>query len=354
MKRGVVMEVKRNKGIVLTDEGHFKKIHFRGNVPEIGQEIILPWSAESKPRWVPLISFAALLLILFVLGSSYFPFEDRKAAAYVSYDVNPSFSASVDEQLQVLSVYTWNEDAARLFEGWDSYRSMELREFSNAVLRKLTAAGYLHEQNHLYIATSVLVEDEEKRESLATVLRDRLQTIRSEALAEHPGVDFTVREASPEIAKQAKANGVSLGKYLLYLEAKKSGKPLSIDHIQTLSVSDIEHQLKKSDPVVIKRKTKHAEAVPNTNERRQPASGIHDNSIAEPPNAVFRIETSEIEMMKKWQRNGRDKSKKGDERKHRQGKQHGKASRGNHHVPKKRGHEKSSSAGKKQHSEKTG
>lgn len=252
MKRGVVMEVKRKEAVILTENGRFQTIRFpKEEMPIIGEEVNVSAKGamltKGTKRWFSVMAVAVVIFILIVLLSSFFP-PSHRAAAYVSYDVNPSFSAAVNSDLRVISVKTWNQDAADLFADWDSYQNMKLKDFTNRVMEAFAQKGYLSEQPNILIATAVAVDDKRKRKKIKASLQDTMKNFQSRSLQKHDNT-VTVKNSDFITRKKANEHGLSLGKYLLYLEAKDSGKDLSIDLIKCLSVSDIEQKLKNESAI---------------------------------------------------------------------------------------------------------
>ncbi|HEX7065513.1 MAG TPA: anti-sigma factor domain-containing protein, partial [Bacillales bacterium] len=272
LKRGIVMEVKRRKAVVLTENGRFETIRLpKGTTPGVGDKIAVSVqergvAGRRKPNgWFPAMStIAAALIFVVLLGGFYTANPNETIAAYVSYDVNPSFSAAVNGDMQVVSVQTWNQDAAMLFAEWDSYRFMELKSFSRLVVEKIAKSGYFNGDSHFLIATTVVLQDQNERDRVAASLRKVVDSIRSNELLSGKSVAVTVKTADPQTRKKANANGLSLGKYLLYLNADDHGEDLSIDTVKQSSVAEIEHKMQN---------TPEADAVPEAETKTDVAEG---------------------------------------------------------------------------------
>ncbi|HEU5139451.1 MAG TPA: anti-sigma factor domain-containing protein [Bacillales bacterium] len=260
MKRGIVMEVKRRKAVVLTENGRFETIRLpKGTTPGVGDKVVVPDEESNVAvrrksyRWFPAMStIAAVLIFVVLLGGFFTANPNETIAAYVSYDVNPSFSAAVNGDMQVVSVQTWNQDAATLFAQWDSYRFMELKAFSQLVVEKIAKSGYFKDDSHFLVATTVVVRDQNVKDKVTASLNKVVDSIRSNKLLTGKSVAVTVKTADPETRKKANSHGLSLGKYLLYLSADDKGKNLSIHTVKQSSVAEIEHKMQedpKSEPV---------------------------------------------------------------------------------------------------------
>jgi hypothetical protein len=254
MKRGVVMEIKRKKAVILTENGRFQTIRFpKEKTSKIGEEVEISAkgivSAKGTKRWFPVMAAAVVIFIFTVLLSGFYPLGQR-AAAYVSYDVNPSFSAAVNSDLRVISIKTWNQDAADLFADWDSYQNMTLGDFTKRVMEAFDRNGYLSGQPDILIATAIVADDKQKQKKINASLQNTIKNLHSGSLLNYGGT-ITIKSSDYETRKKANKKGLTLGKYLLYLEAKDRDKDLSIDTVKQLPISDIEKKI-KSGPVVRK------------------------------------------------------------------------------------------------------
>lgn len=267
MKRGIVMEIKRRKAVILTEDGRFEHIRIpKGKTPEIGDTVSVAAQGmgfvrtKGRKRWLPAISTFSAILIFVVLLGGFGPLgPDRTVAAYVSYDVNPSFSVAVNGRLQVVSVKTWNKDAANLFAGWHSYHLMGLADFSHLVVQKVAQRGYFGDHPQVLMATAVVAKDDRKKKKIKSLLKKEIRQIRTDPLVKKDHVQVSVKTGDPDIRKKANAHGLSLGKYLLYLDAEKSNKPLSISRIKKMSVAEIERDIKGNQNAVTLKQQKSGE-----------------------------------------------------------------------------------------------
>lgn len=296
MKRGVVMEVKRKKAVILTENGRFETIHLpkRKEPPKIGDKVSMAGEGagfsrkKHSPRWLPVISTVTVLMIFIVLLGGVFPSHPNKTvAAYVSYDVNPSFSAAVNGKLQVVSVKTWNKDAKRLFSDWDTYRFMSLKDFSHQIIQKIAQKGYFDGNQQVLIATTVMVPKSSKRKKVQNALQNAVDQIRSDDLLAKNDVVVSVESADPKTRKNANAHGLSVGRYMLYLDAENSDRSLSISKIKQMSVSAIKKKIKsdklsdtshKGDPALTMEETGTDEQTVHDNESSQTAVLVNEKN----------------------------------------------------------------------------
>lgn len=252
MKRGIIMEIKKRKAIILTKEGSFEAIRIkRGTYPEIGDEINVDRSkseVKKSPLWLPAVAAIAAVFIFIIFMGGFQ--QNDTIAAYVSYDVNPSFSVAMNDELEVVSVKSWNKDAEGLFSNWDNYQHMSLKAFTDKVVRKFEQSGYLEGHPHLLIASSVVAEETSKKANLQSHLQQTIRQVKT-TLSERDSLVVTVKNAAPQTRMKASRNGMSLGKYMLYLDVKNQDRSVAINTAKSLSVSDLTMKLEnRSQPVV--------------------------------------------------------------------------------------------------------
>lgn len=222
----------------------------------MGEEIDVSFVVERprrKPYFVPgMAAISALFLFLFIVISG--GVHDSTVAAYISYDVNPSFAVAVNDELEVLSVQAWNEDARRLFSNWNSYRYMPVNEFSASVMKRLENLGYLKPDAQLVIASAVILR-KKAADNLKQKLSRVLENVKSKVLERYPLRRVTMLEGERELRLKAARNGLSLGKYMLYLKAKERGKEIALQHLKTLAIADIQRFLDASPNLSTTEKT---------------------------------------------------------------------------------------------------
>lgn len=243
MKRGIIMEVNRRTAVVLTKDGSFEQIRLKkGQYAAVGEEILIPKNPEKRrlPVFLPSFSAAAAAMIVFVLFmSGILPFGNQEAAvaAYVSVDINPSIEVGVNDELEVLEVHALNSEGTRVIGDVNDYEQMSLEDFVRLVIERSEQKGYLV-QNHDVLLTATVVTDDKKD---ASVLSGKLEKTMATVQKDKPddALNITVLEGDETVREKAQKVGVSTGKYIVYLDALEKGKPLSIEQIKQMSVTQI-------------------------------------------------------------------------------------------------------------------
>ncbi len=245
MKRGLIMKVSKRKAVIMTKDGSFEQVRLkRGEQPEVGQEYICPMdgagiSFRPNRMLLPSFSLALVALIVFVLVAGGMPFGHQKAsaAAYVSFDINPSIEVAVDKEMNIIKVRALNEDAKSLLEGSDGYKDSSLLYFSESLFEMLEEYGYFDTYDDLLITSSF--EQGEVSSELRKRLDDAIKQIRSDKNIEDTSIVVSVMEASSDTRNKANELGLSMGKFLVYQDALEQDESLEVNQLRALSYSEL-------------------------------------------------------------------------------------------------------------------
>ncbi|WP_273853349.1 anti-sigma factor domain-containing protein [Guptibacillus spartinae] len=242
MKKGVIMDIRGRKAVVLTPEGEFTTINLKRNhTLTIGSEIKLaPKPLNKKIGYftpsMPTLAGMAAILLLVVIVTGVIPVRQNDAvAAYVSFDINPSIEVGVNSDLEVVQYQAWNSDGEGLNLERET-KNMPLNEFGGLLVSKLDKKGYL-EENHKLLIVASSVEQKGISENLETIIRGFEQ---NDALVNQAVAITTILDADYSAHEKANELGLSQGKYMTYLAAVDRGASLSIDEVRDLSVSKMD------------------------------------------------------------------------------------------------------------------
>ena len=116
MKKGIIMEIRRNYVSVLTADGEFEKGRIASRSVRVGEEVYYrPVTTRVKRNAlkIPLVSFLTLTSIstIFVLC---FLFARESTYAYVNIEINPSIELELDENMEVQEIIALNADGEHL------------------------------------------------------------------------------------------------------------------------------------------------------------------------------------------------------------------------------------------------
>jgi len=232
--RGLVTKILVDNCIVLTPEGTYHRIPLPSRDIRVGAEICYSRSKLADLPRKPWLLAASLLLLF--LG---YPLWNQamlpQAAAYVSLDMIPSLEIAVDDQMQVIGVKCYNDDATDLVQPL-ALKGQGLSDALTAVIDQAVAQNYFTAgQDNLMIST-VSPSGKDNHSVDATAL---YQVVEKSIAAHGYEGQVMIYGASPEIRKAAEDREISVGKYLIYEHLISSGEQVSIEEINRKSVREL-------------------------------------------------------------------------------------------------------------------
>ncbi|MCA0991814.1 anti-sigma factor domain-containing protein [Pseudalkalibacillus hwajinpoensis] len=280
MKKGVIMDIRGRKAVVLTPDGEFSTINLKRNhTLTIGSEIKLAPKPLNKKKGyftpsMPTLAGMAAILLLVVIVTGVIPVRQNDVvAAYVSFDINPSIEVGVNSDLEVIQYQAWNSDGEGLNLERDTM-NMPLSEFGGLLVSKLDNEGYLEEGRELLIVASNVEAKESKgiTGDLEAVIRG---IENNHALVTQAVAITTILDADFSMREKAIEHGISQGKYMAYLAAVDRGASLSMDEVRNLSVEKMDEMQPESMTAA---EAKESE-VPDESKVKDPQTPIEDSVV---------------------------------------------------------------------------
>ncbi|MDF2670344.1 MAG: RsgI [Paenibacillus sp.] len=245
MNKGIVMEKSEAHLVVLTPDGDFKQVPRQQRNCEVGEEIL--FTLRRKRFKYPILTFIAsisaaiLVCILAFNGITPHLGGIKPIVAYVTLDINPSVELGIDAKRQVLDVRGLNDDGVILIEQL-KYRGKSLDAVTRELLDRVESKGiWSSGKGDIIISSSkafeaAAIDEFEVGQAIKQSVDEHIQ-------ANHPSTQSAIHVASVvapvEIRQAAETEGVSAGKYALYLNAKNNGSSVTIDEIKTQSIHKI-------------------------------------------------------------------------------------------------------------------
>ncbi|MBL0387485.1 anti-sigma factor domain-containing protein [Tumebacillus sp. ITR2] len=261
--KGIVMQIANEQAIVMTKDCQFRKIPFLDGMA-VGLEVELPGELRSVPstnktkkswyakpwRKTSLVA-ASVLLAVGLWGSQSF-LGETPAYAYVTVDINPSVELSIDKNQEVLAAVALNEEAE------DVVRDLKLKGLSvNQAVESLAQAaqskGFFQDKTEVIITASAAVDEEKLKQENVDLVKledDLVSKVKTLAVQQNPGVEVEGLLVSKEVREAAKQEGVSPGKYALYLNATSNGIDVSLDDLKKQPIHKVVDQQPQMAEVV--------------------------------------------------------------------------------------------------------
>lgn len=238
---GIVIEVTNKKATLLMRDGTFVTVKVpAGKKPLVGNEYQASYFSQRKRSLfvLPSISLSVAALVAFLFISGLMPTSSQPAAAaYVSFDINPSLEVGVDEDMNVIEIDTFNEEAKHIIEKYNlsADDSLLFEIFADQLIKAYEAEGYMKADQSMLITT---ISKKSSNKETETALDQAVNTIVKKAVVQYPVV-ITVSETSEDTRKKAKQLGVSSGRYTAFQKAKKNGKPYTEKKIKEVEFQEL-------------------------------------------------------------------------------------------------------------------
>jgi hypothetical protein len=238
---GILMSKEGKLGVILTKEGTFESVRLpKDQKVSVGEEIHVDPPLTFKIPKSALSALAACLLLFAGLGAFGLGNLNKAVAAYVSFDINPSFEAGLNRELHVVSVHPMNTDGSKIIHQVKDYKNLSLDEFTKKVAKALDEDGYFKQQPHLVVSVTLTKNLPEKSaKPLETEISKALEPIdQTQNFKYNQGV-LQVINTSMETHEQAEKLGFTAGKYTLYKSAAKKSNAVTPDKAKGMTVREL-------------------------------------------------------------------------------------------------------------------
>lgn len=243
MNKGIVMEMSDRHVIVMTPRGDFRQLPRDGRTCEIGEEILFaePTIRRKVPPMAKLSGLVAAVVLCIVVFAGVTDFTGKNdVVAYVSMDINPSVEIGIDNAEKVWDLRGLNDDGKQLIAGLN-YKGLDMAAVAEAILQKAEQGPLAKGEGDIIIASSI-VKDTKKIDDAA--IADKLkEQVAKHLREEHPtdlaNYEVTAFAAPVEIRQEAASQGLSTGKYAIYLAAKSNGNSVPLEDFKKESIHQI-------------------------------------------------------------------------------------------------------------------
>jgi hypothetical protein len=266
-KKGILVKLDDCEAVFMTRDFKYYKVKSKPYMI-LGQEyefkkkdIILPQKQYITKKTFVALAAASLFFILayftlFMKGSEY---------AYLDIDINPSIELIIDSKEHVVGTRAINKDAEKLLDDTD-LKGKKLFDSVSLIIKNSIKEGYIEAEAVSSVLVSASLKNENgNREVLDRALKECENAIGQAAIKNIKTGFIKVDEKS---RKQAVKNGMSMGRYALYLESKKKGNNITIEEAKN---KPLDEMLK----VGIKEVNSGRNIVPSTGPQNSKAGGSY-------------------------------------------------------------------------------
>lgn len=270
MKKGIVMEIDESCLTLLTPEGEFLHARRQNQPYAIGEEIhffpieMVKTSNQLNPvknifRFKPILGLMAAVVIC--LGTLFPMYQNNKAYAYMSIDVNPSIELGINKKMQVVEMTGFNEEGKKIISRMNDWEKKDVSELAKTILTEIKKEGFLKTEEHVIISTVRTKEPEVKVEKK---LQENIEEIK--ATVNKQKIEVTVFKATEKELDKAHELGITTGKYH-ETKIKESKEPTSKEKAKE------EHSDKKAVPIDPK------DQIPSSQNQNQIDKGLSQKNI---------------------------------------------------------------------------
>ena len=249
--RGIVAKVEGKKCILLTPSGEFVKTARAPYPVKVGQEVEL--ARDSTPWYRVAAVTAAVLLIGLLLPLFPLLTASAQPVAYLSVDINPSLELGVNKDGKVVQVKSFNQAGGAL-TGAAAVTNQGIYQAVQALIGQALKQGFLA-QGKPNLIVAVYTDNAKFQFDKGKIQAAVQQEVVSAGIA----AELVVAGASMDMHRQATADQISQGKYLVLNGMKERGKEISLENMrqdginqaltsQGLNIADVAPDVKDLSP----------------------------------------------------------------------------------------------------------
>lgn len=244
--KGIILKIKNNTVIVMTDKSDFVEVRKQPGM-YLGQEVHFPESfiVNRRREIIKYSLIAACLVLSFIAGAFALQFTPASPAyAFVSIDINPSLELLIDKEDHVIDVNTLNKDAEKLVKSLD-LKNMPARDAVVSIVKKSRELGYINSKRKNTVLISAALNNGHKEyKKYKKVNEGKLDKL----LGSFRNLTFkynnenikpVVLKVTPKERNMAEKSNISMGKFHLYNKIKADNKNVTIEDVNSSSVSTI-------------------------------------------------------------------------------------------------------------------
>ncbi|MBY6035032.1 anti-sigma factor domain-containing protein [Fictibacillus nanhaiensis] len=244
MKKAIIVEVSNRHLIVLAEGGEFKKIKNTNTKHTVGQEITIPALQDKKNSLFSVLinwktGTAAALAILLLFFQVLSPMSGQGAYAFVGMDMDPSLELKINEDMQVLDIYAFNDQGHKVLEHMDEWKEKDIAYVTNLIFETCEDLGYLTTKEEVLITTTL---SEEIPEDKKNEMKERVNKVMKKT-AQKKSVEMTTIVMSSKERDKAKKMKISPGHYAIYTAARNSGIKISKKDISGHTIEEISEKV---------------------------------------------------------------------------------------------------------------
>jgi len=264
---GIILKLDNDKALVMTDNLDFASLKLKPGMKQ-GQKVIFDdydlyksnaftrFSSFILPSSIIAAAAAVFLVLFFSIRLALMPQE----YAYIALDINPSLELVIDKNENVIEAKAFNSEAQTILDE-TNVQGLLVYDALNNILDNSKKKGYINSFNNVVLFSATL---NTKHKSDLTKDKSTEELLNScKEIAKIMGIDSRTISSTPESRTEAYDQGLSMGRYAVYNEAKNTGIDIGIEEIKTSSISEILNKLDKNS-IIFSDNTVNSDATPKS------------------------------------------------------------------------------------------
>ncbi|EPZ42097.1 hypothetical protein N007_16100 [Alicyclobacillus acidoterrestris ATCC 49025] len=236
---GVVMEIRRNRAVVMTPQGLFEQI--RLDVPaSVGDMVPVPMQQNFVGHRLRVRSAiasvaAAVVICAGLLHAIFIAPPKAQAYAFVSLDMSPSVSLDLSDHMTVLGIHGLNS-AGKQVAASMHVNGDKLGTVIQLLVHKTVQQGLLPANDTIIVAAAGANSHTDATAIETQAADDVDAALKAAGAAAAQTANVYSMDVSSSVWNEAMKQNVSPGKYATYLLAKQVGVPVSLSDITSSQV----------------------------------------------------------------------------------------------------------------------
>lgn len=241
--KAIVAEIDKKQMTVITENGDFIKVK-RQVAYNIGDEIEL----KAKKKYLTykgLARVAACFLACIFLTTGVYAYYTPYS--YVSVDINPSLSLSLNRFGRVISVNPLDDDAVTMIKDIKDLKNHNIDHALSEIIKTASDKGYIDKAEDNQVMVVVSAKDPKE----AKDLEGKVAKAASKELSKvNDSSEVMVEKTNVEEYKDALSNKVSPGKEILADKLRKVNPELKDEEIRDMPVKEAVKQIKEGNKAI--------------------------------------------------------------------------------------------------------
>lgn len=244
-KTGLILKLQDNTAFVISKDCMYFQIKrkpgmFKGQTVEFNKSDIVYNRSFFATHYKLIAAAAAVLVIMmsiiFYINAGLIT-KNSNIYAFIDIDINPSLELTIDKYRHIQDLYPLNRDAELLASELD-LKDASLENGLSKIIDKSKELGFLNaKEKDVVLISAALNGKKEGTSALIMGIRSDVNQLKDK------NIKAQVIDVPQKTRELAIENNISMGRYVLYEKARKSGLNLSIEAAKALSLEKMMEQV---------------------------------------------------------------------------------------------------------------